>query len=100
MVADYTPEKSREICHIHPEDLIQAARMYAKAEKAPIIYCLGVTEHSTGTEGVMVCLIWQCWLVKLENQAVVSILCEVKIMFKVLAIWAACLMISQAIKSQ
>ena len=27
--------------------------MYAKADKAPIIYCLGVTEHSTGTEGVM-----------------------------------------------
>ncbi|WP_430606025.1 formate dehydrogenase subunit alpha [Enterococcus sp. AZ037] len=53
MAADYTPEKVAEICHIHPEDLIQAARMYAKAEKAPIIYCLGVTEHSTGTEGVM-----------------------------------------------
>lgn len=53
MVADYTPEKVAEICHIHPEDLIQAARMYAKAEKVPIIYCLGVTEHSTGTEGVM-----------------------------------------------
>lgn len=53
MVADYTPEKVAEICRIHPEDLIQAARMYAKAEKAPIIYCLGVTEHSTGTEGVM-----------------------------------------------
>ena len=53
MVADYTSEKVAEICHIHPEDLIQAARMYAKAEKAPIIYCLGVTEHSTGTEGVM-----------------------------------------------
>jgi len=27
--------------------------MYAKAKKAPIIYCLGVTEHSSGTEGVM-----------------------------------------------
>lgn len=27
--------------------------MYAKADRAPIIYCLGVTEHSTGTEGVM-----------------------------------------------
>ncbi|EPI22700.1 formate dehydrogenase subunit alpha [Enterococcus faecalis] len=53
MVADYTPEKVAEICHLHPEDLIRAARMYAKAEKAPIIYCLGVTEHSTGTEGVM-----------------------------------------------
>ena len=42
-----------QICHIRQEDLIQAARMYAGARKAPIIYCLGVTEHSTGTEGVM-----------------------------------------------
>ena len=53
IVADYTPEKVAEICHIDPDDLRQAARIYAKAKKAPIIYCLGVTEHSTGTEGVM-----------------------------------------------
>lgn len=53
LVAEYTPEKVAEICHIDAQDLIKAARLYAKAEKAPIIYCLGVTEHSTGTEGVM-----------------------------------------------
>jgi formate dehydrogenase major subunit len=53
IVKDYTPEKVGEICHIDPDDLRTAARIYAKAKKAPIIYCLGVTEHSTGTEGVM-----------------------------------------------
>lgn len=53
IVKDYTPEKVGEICHIDPNDLRKAAIMYAKADKAPIIYCLGVTEHSTGTEGVM-----------------------------------------------
>ena len=53
MVEKYTPEKVGEICHIDPEMLIEAARMYATADKAPIIYCLGVTEHSSGTEGVM-----------------------------------------------
>ena len=53
LVEDYTPERVGEICHIDPDLLIEAARMYAKADKAPIIYCLGVTEHSTGTEGVM-----------------------------------------------
>ena len=42
-----------KICHIDPDDLRAAARIYATAKKAPIIYCLGVTEHSTGTEGVM-----------------------------------------------
>ncbi len=53
LVKDYTPQKVGEICHIDPDKLREAARMYARAEKAPIIYCLGVTEHSTGTEGVM-----------------------------------------------
>ena len=53
IVAEYTPERVAEICHIDPDHLREAALMYAKAKKAPIIYCLGVTEHSTGTEGVM-----------------------------------------------
>ena len=53
IVKDYTPEKVAEICHIDADDLRKAAIMYAKADRAPIIYCLGVTEHSTGTEGVM-----------------------------------------------
>ncbi|MCR5508228.1 MAG: formate dehydrogenase subunit alpha [Lachnospiraceae bacterium] len=53
IVMEYTPEKVGEICHIDPDHLREAALMYAKAAKAPIIYCLGVTEHSTGTEGVM-----------------------------------------------
>ena len=53
LAADYPPEKVGEICHIDPKVIREAARMYARAERAPIIYCLGVTEHSTGTEGVM-----------------------------------------------
>ena len=35
------------------EELKKAARLYAKAEKAGICYAMGVTQHSTGTEGVM-----------------------------------------------
>ncbi|MCR5687938.1 MAG: formate dehydrogenase subunit alpha [Lachnospiraceae bacterium] len=53
LVEEYTPQRAGEICHIDPDRLVEAARMYATAKKAPIIYCLGVTEHSTGTEGVM-----------------------------------------------
>ena len=53
IVSEYTPERTGQICHIDPDKLREAARMYATAKKAPIIYCLGVTEHSTGTEGVM-----------------------------------------------
>ncbi|MFD1672946.1 formate dehydrogenase subunit alpha [Agrilactobacillus yilanensis] len=53
LVADYTPEKVAEICGIDANLIVEAAEMYAKAKKAPLIYCLGVTEHSYGTEGVM-----------------------------------------------
>ena len=53
IVKDYSPEKVAEICGIDADDLRRAARLYAKAEKAPLMYCLGVTEHTSGTEGVM-----------------------------------------------
>lgn len=53
MVADYTPERVAQICNIDVDDLIHAALLYGQAKRAPILYCLGVTEHSTGTDGVM-----------------------------------------------
>ena len=53
MVKDYTPEVVAEICNIDPEDLKKAARLYAKADKAGIYYAMGLTQHTTGTEGVM-----------------------------------------------
>ena len=53
VVAKYTPEYVAEICEV-PADLIcHVARLYATAPAAAIMYCLGVTEHHTGTEGVM-----------------------------------------------
>ena len=52
-VRDYTPELVEDICGIDRRDLIAAAKMYATANAAAIVYCLGVTEHSTGTDGVM-----------------------------------------------
>jgi formate dehydrogenase alpha subunit len=53
VVSKYTPEKVAEICGIIAEDLKQAARMYAQADKASIFYSMGVTQHSTGVSGVM-----------------------------------------------
>lgn len=52
-VRDYTPERVENICGIDRRDLVAAAKMYAGAGVASIMYCLGVTEHSTGTDGVM-----------------------------------------------
>jgi len=53
LISEYTPEKVAEICNINAEDLRKAARLYAKAEKASLYYSMGVTQHSTGTAGVM-----------------------------------------------
>ena len=53
VVKDYTPEVVAKICNIDAEELKKAARLYAKADKAGIYYAMGVTQHSTGTEGVM-----------------------------------------------
>ncbi len=53
VVKNYTPEKVAEICEVEPEDIIKAAELYATAGKSSIIYCMGVTQHSTGTNNVM-----------------------------------------------
>jgi formate dehydrogenase alpha subunit len=52
-VEKYTPEKVEEISGIRAYDLKSAARMYAKAERGMIIYCLGITQHVTGTDNVL-----------------------------------------------
>lgn len=54
-VKEYSPEKVREITGIAPEDLQRAARLYGEAEKAMIIYSMGITQHTTGTDNVKSC---------------------------------------------
>lgn len=53
IVMEYTPEKAGEICEVDPEDIRKAARLYAKADKGSILYAMGITQHSTGTNNVM-----------------------------------------------
>lgn len=55
MVAKYTPEYVEEISGVPAEDLKRAARMYASAEKASILYAMGITQHRTGTDNVKSC---------------------------------------------
>ena len=49
----YTPDYVEEITGVPADDLRTAARLYAKAERATIIYCMGITQHITGTDNVM-----------------------------------------------
>ncbi|HEX9909046.1 MAG TPA: formate dehydrogenase subunit alpha [Thermoplasmata archaeon] len=48
-VKDYTPEKVEQITGIPKEKLVEAARIYAKADKAMLAYAMGITQHSNGT---------------------------------------------------
>ncbi len=51
-VEAYTPEYVEKITGIPASDLIDAAMMYAEASIASIFYCMGITQHITGTDNV------------------------------------------------
>jgi formate dehydrogenase major subunit len=51
-VEKYTPDTVERITGIPARELIDAARIYAKAERASILYCMGITQHTTGTDNV------------------------------------------------
>ena len=52
VVAKYTPAYVEKISGVPAEDLKKAARMYAKANRASIIYAMGITQHISGTDNV------------------------------------------------
>jgi formate dehydrogenase major subunit len=52
LVAAYTPEAVEEITTVPAADLVAAAHLYASAERACILWGLGVTEHRYGSECV------------------------------------------------
>lgn len=53
LIKDYTPDRVAKICGVKEEDIVKAALIYARAEKAGIYYAMGVTQHTTGTHAVM-----------------------------------------------
>ncbi len=52
VVQGYPPERVEEITGIPAEDLRAAARMYAQNKPAAILYAMGITQHTTGTDNV------------------------------------------------
>jgi len=52
LVGRYTPEEVESITGIPAGDLEEAARAYAKAGTATILYAMGITQHTTGTDNV------------------------------------------------
>ncbi len=52
-VAEYTPERVEAVSGIGREQLRDIARLFAGAERAAIIYAMGITQHTTGTDNVL-----------------------------------------------
>ncbi len=49
---EYPPDKVAQITGIAPETLRRMAEIYAKNKPASIVYCMGITQHTTGVDNV------------------------------------------------
>jgi formate dehydrogenase alpha subunit len=54
-VDEFNPEYVEKIAGIPADNLIKAARIYAQAESASIVYAMGITQHTTGVDNVLSC---------------------------------------------
>ena len=52
MVAKFTPDYVSAITGIPAGQIIEAARLFASAGAGSILYCMGITQHTTGTDNV------------------------------------------------
>jgi predicted molibdopterin-dependent oxidoreductase YjgC len=55
VVSKYPPRVVEKISGITIEALKKAALMYAKADKAMLVYAMGITQHATGVDNVKSC---------------------------------------------
>ena len=53
VIEQYLPEKAAELSGVPAEKIIEAARIYAKADAGAIVYAMGITQHTTGTDNVL-----------------------------------------------
>ncbi len=51
-VKKYTPEMAEKITGVPKADIIKAARLLAGVDKAAVLYGMGITQHTTGTDNV------------------------------------------------
>jgi len=51
-VKKYTPEMAEKITGVPKADIIKTARLFAGVDKAAVLYGMGITQHTTGTDNV------------------------------------------------
>lgn len=52
VIEQYPPERAAEIAGVSAEDIITAADWYANSKASSIVYCMGITQHTTGVDNV------------------------------------------------
>jgi len=52
-VRDYAPEAVEKITGVPAGDILEAARLYAQSQNSSILYAMGITQHTTGTNNVL-----------------------------------------------
>jgi len=52
-VKEYTPVAVEKITGIPAADIVEAAKLYAQAKGGTILYAMGITQHTTGTNNVL-----------------------------------------------
>jgi len=52
VVKNYPPDRVADICGVPEEDIVKIAETYATAEKASILYTMGITQHTHGVDNV------------------------------------------------
>lgn len=54
-VADWTPERAAAVTGLEAGEIAAAARLFAAAGRAMIVYSMGITQHSHGVDNVRCC---------------------------------------------
>jgi formate dehydrogenase alpha subunit len=52
IVEPFTPDMAAEICGVPAAQIRAAAELYGRANKGSIVYCMGITQHTTGVDNV------------------------------------------------
>jgi formate dehydrogenase alpha subunit len=52
VIDNYPPEKVSEITGVSADDIAKVAEYYSKADAASVVYCMGITQHTTGVDNV------------------------------------------------
>lgn len=95
---DFGLDFVEQVTRVPKDKIIEAARMFATNSPATIIYAMGITQHSHGTDNVLATANLAMLTGNLGKPSTGSIHSGVRTMCKVLAIWVPCLMSILAIR--